>query len=171
MELDSRAADAGCFIEVVVLSAAVIDGMLRIGLILKHQLDASVTEVLPELLYQGDADKAIPERLIYDRARDASIITSELHVTLNRLYDDRNRVVHRYVISSITTQDVLDIALRYEAAKREVTEAVSVLEAEQIRRGIGMTREGGTPDLVSPLDFAAVKHGSDDLTRELRRQR
>jgi hypothetical protein len=38
-ELDARAARLGCFVECVCLTASVIDGLLRMGLILKHQLD------------------------------------------------------------------------------------------------------------------------------------
>ena len=54
--------------ESVVLSAAVIDGTLRMGLILKHQLETNTNDLLEEFLYQEEEEKGISEREIYRRA-------------------------------------------------------------------------------------------------------
>jgi hypothetical protein len=167
-ELDARAAKQGCFIESVVLTAAIIDGVLRMGLILKHQLDHDTSELLPELLYQGDSDAAIIERKVYRRALDEAVIGQGLFDELNRLYDDRNRVIHRYVISSITTAEVLSIAMRYDTAKRNASDAVAFLEEEQIRLGVGMTARGPLPDEAEVIAFATGKHGDSGLAEALR---
>jgi hypothetical protein len=88
---------------------------------------------------------------------------------LEALYRERNRVVHRYVISGITTKDVLDIAIRQDALKHRVSDAVAALEEEQIRLGIGMTgRATRTMGARDVLDQATGKHGDAGLTEALR---
>lgn len=169
VELGSRAAKQGCFVECVVLSAAVIDATLRMGLILKHQLDTSTNSLLDDLLHQEDADKVISEREIYKRSLSNQIIAQATFDKLNNLYSRRNRVIHRYCISLITTKDVLDIASEYEELKHEVSYFVAELEREQIRLGVGMTSQGGTDDVADQLrDLALGKHGDDGLANALR---
>ena len=169
VELDMRAAKEGCFVESVVLSAAVIDGTLRMGLILKHQLETNTNDLLDELLYQEEDEKGISERAIYRRALAKRIITQETNDSLNALYDLRNRVIHRYIISMITTKDVLDIACRYDSLKHEVSDHVAELEKEQIRLGVGMTVSGGSENLSETLEKVALsKHGDDNLAAALR---
>ena len=60
------------------------------------------------------------------------------------LYDDRNRVIHRYVISRITTSDVLDIAVRYETMVQSLSERIHAIEKRQIEEGVGITIAGPT---------------------------
>lgn len=169
VELDKRAAKEGCFVECVVLSAAVIDGTLRMGLILKHQLDTNTNDLLDELLYQEEDEKGISEREIYRRALTKRIITKETFDRLNSLYDLRNRVIHRYIISMITTKDVLDIACEYDSLKHEVSGHVAELEKEQIRLGVGMTVSGTSENLSETLEKVALsKHGDDNLAEALR---
>jgi uncharacterized protein YutE (UPF0331/DUF86 family) len=169
VELDSRAAKQGCFVECVVLSATVIDATLRIGLILKHQLDTSTNSLLDDLLHQGEADKGIKEREIYRRSLSKQIIDQATFDKLNDLYNRRNRVIHRYCISLITTKDVLDIASEYDELKHEVSNFVAELEKEQIRLGVGMTLQGGTDGIADQVrDLALDKHGDDELANSLR---
>jgi len=169
VELDKRAAMEGCFVECVVLSAAVIDGTLRMGLILKHQLETNSKDLLDELLYQEEDEKGVSEREIYRRALTKRIITQETYDTLNALYDRRNRVIHRYIISMITTKDVLDIACKYDSLKHEVSGHVAELEKEQIRLGVGMTVSGDSEYLSETLEKIAIsKHGDDNLAEALR---
>ncbi len=130
----------GFFIECVGLTASTIDGLLRMGLILKHQLDTSSTDLLDQLLHQADEDAVISEREVYRRSLRACIVDQATFDELERLYKERNCVVHRYIISEITTQEVLDTAIRLEEIMRQVTDQVSILEEEQLRLGVGMTR-------------------------------
>ena len=74
VELRTRAGELGAFIESVCLGATVIDGALRIGLILKHQRITGTSEILPELLYQAEDDKPVSERVVYRRAREQEVI-------------------------------------------------------------------------------------------------
>jgi len=73
-ELHARANQLGCFVESVCLCASLIDGALRMGLILKHQLDTRSNALLPELLYQGEADSPISEREVYRRALKNNVV-------------------------------------------------------------------------------------------------
>jgi hypothetical protein len=169
VELDARAAKQGCFVECVCLTASIIDATLRMGLILKQQLDTGITDLDEELLHQGEADAAISERSIYRRALDSGIVDQGIFDELEALYQERNRVVHRYVISGITTKDVLAIAMRQDVLKHRVSDAVAVLEEEQIRLGIGMTtRAEKTATAQDLLDQATGKHGDAGLTDALR---
>jgi len=172
VELKGRAQQQGSFIESVCLSASIIDGVLRMGLILKHQLDTASDALLEELLHQAEEDAIVSERDMYRRARDAGIVDSATYTELEALYRDRNRAGHRYIISRITTADVLDIAIRMEALEGRVSDQVANLEEEQIRLGVGMTRRGnGAVDRDSVLHLAKRKHGNDELAKALRRNR
>lgn len=169
VELESRAAKQGCFVECIVLSAAVIDATLRMGLILKHQLDTSTNSLLDDLLHQEEADRGISEREIYRRSLSNQIIDQVSFDKLNNLYDRRNRVIHRYCISLITTKDVLDIASEYAELKHEVSDFVAKLEKEQIRLGVGMTVQDGTDNITNQIhDLALGKYGDDGLANALR---
>ncbi len=169
IELHNRAGRLGAFVESVCLAATVIDAALRIGLILKHQLNTQSPELLDELLFQGKGDKAILERGIYRRALDQGVIDQPLFEKLESLYEQRNRVVHRYIISELTTQGVLDIALAFDKAIHEVSAAIGVLEHEQVQKGIGMTRSEAVQfELKEFFDLASGKHGDAGLTTKLR---
>ncbi len=169
-ELHARAGRQGCFVESVCLCATVIDAALRMGIILKHQLITRSPDLLPELLYQGKTDNPVSEREIYRRALKNDVINQGIYDELNDLYDARNRVVHRYIISEITTKEVLDIAIRYDNIKDRVSEAVGILEGEQLREKVGMTVRGDTGfELQELLSFSEKKHGDDDLSEKLRK--
>ena len=169
-ELHARAGKQGCFVESVCLCASIIDAALRMGIILKHQLITRSSDLLPELLYQGSSDTPISERGIYRRALDDGVIDQDTFSELNDLYSSRNRVVHRYIISEITTREVLDIALRYEQLKDRITRVVEILEGEQVRENVGMTvRKDNEFELPELLSFSRKKHGDDDLSEKLRK--
>lgn len=174
-QLLNRAKEKGCFIECVCLSASIIDASLRIALILKHQIETQSSEFLEDLLYQGDSDKAISEREIYKRALNRNIIREDVFQRLEVLYKDRNRVVHRYIISEITTKDVLQIAARYEKLLLEISAETGELEKRQIELGVGMTRaDRDVPvklkqDFEQRLDGMIIeKHGDENLTNNLK---
>jgi len=141
-ELHSRAGTGGSFIECVCLGASLTDAMLRIGIILQHQLDNRTREIPLNLIFQGEKDRAISEREIYRRALAISVIDNGTFARLQALYDDRNRVVHRYVISRITTSDVLNIAIGYEEIINTLSKRIHEIEEQQIQQGVGITVRG-----------------------------
>ena len=163
-KLLNRAGQNGFLVEYVCLATSVIDAVLRIGIILKYQLKNKTDEVLDELLYMEDEDKIVSEREVYRKAREQDIIDEESFEHLNHLYKKRNRVVHRYIISNITTRKVLDIAIQYERLIPVVSKQIATLEEQQLELGIGMTI-AGSEVTKSQLDrMAAEKHDDNNLS-------
>ena len=66
------------FIEYILLISFIIDGILRIGLILQCQLEAKSNKVLNSLLYQFNEDNIISERKIYKTSLDKNVISIKL---------------------------------------------------------------------------------------------
>jgi len=173
-QLLQRAGDNGFFVEYICLAAAVIDGSLRIGLILQHQIKTRTAEILDSFLYQADEDRIVSERQIYAMALKEGILSQDLFGELGSLYTKRNRVIHRYILSDITTEQVLAIAIQYEHAILLISEAVGKLEQKQIEMGIGMTvvTDASKAEIEAWLDeMSAGKHGNPLLAYSLRRKR
>ena len=114
-DLAQRAAREGFFVEYVVLIASLIDGALRIGLVLQNQLRTGSTAIDEALLYQAAEDPILSERTVYRRALDEGVIVQALFDRLQDLCDQRNRVVHRFLITDITTAEMVGVALRCQA--------------------------------------------------------
>ncbi len=173
-QLIQRAGQNGFFIEYVCLAASVIDGLLRIGLILNYQLETKTRDILDSLLYQSNEDKIIPERKIYKMALEKGILSQDLFDQLEDFYKKRNRVVHRYIISDITTDQVLNIGIQYEQIISSISNAVKILEDKQMETGIGMTRPGkdtSKEELNELLNkMSSKKHGSTTLNQVLKKQ-
>ena len=163
-----RAKNLGCFVEVVCLSTSVIDAALRIGLILKYQIAENSDDLKDEILYQSDDGRRITERAIYKRALEENVICKEQFSELDRLYDQRNRVVHRYIISDITTQDVLGIAVAYDKLLDSIGGTIKQLEEEQLATGRGMCLMGPAITIEAVCSFSDPKHGSITLTENLK---
>lgn len=159
----SKAVKNKAFIEATCLLANQIDALLRIGIVLKNQLINGNSDIEIEWIYQGLADKKKSEKDIYKNALDLEIIDQTVYDELFKLYDDRNRVIHRFVISEITLAEVEEIAYRYYRQQEAINKIIYDLEAEQITLGIGMTT---TSDNVhgedEHLDFIKGKIGKID---------
>lgn len=167
VQLLRRAQNLGCFVEVVCLSTSVIDAMLRIGIILKYQIKENTYEVHNDLLYQSDDDRKITERAIYKRALQEEVVGEEQFNKLNQLYNQRNQIIHRYVISQITTKDVLMIAAEYDTLIDSIQKIIRGLEEKQISIGQGMTQVGPKlpPEFIRSL--SDPKHGQPDLAEAI----
>jgi hypothetical protein len=87
-------------------------------------------------------DRPISERDIYRRALAASVIDDSAFAQLQALYDERNRVIHRYIITRITTSEVLDIAIRYQHMIEALHKRLWEIEERQIRENVGITVRG-----------------------------
>jgi hypothetical protein len=117
--------------------------LLRTGIILKKQILNHDSEIESEWIYQGISDKKKSEKEIYLKSKDLGIIDDCILTELMTLYEDRNRVVHRFIISEITLAEVEEIAYSYYKQQEKVYQIVYDLESEQIKLGLGMTRRGG----------------------------
>ena len=173
-QLLNRAGQDGFFVEYVCLATSVIDAMLRICLILEHQIKSQTKEYPDGLLFQTDKDKIISEREIYKRTLKEKIITRFLFAQLEQLYKRRNKIVHRYIISDITTRQVLEVGIAYEEMISAISNKTKELEARQIALGIGMVEldsETAESSVRSQIDeMAAKKHKDSALVQALKKK-
>lgn len=135
----SRAVDNKAFIEATCILGNQIDALLRIGIILKNQIINNNNEIELEWIYHGQTDKKKSEKEIYKKALDLGIIEQKVFDELFKLYDDRNRVIHRFIISEITLAEVEEIAFKYYKKQQEITKLIYDIESHQIKLGVGMT--------------------------------
>lgn len=166
IDLKNKAMKNGSFIELVVLTANRIDGELRLALILDDQLVNKHDDIDVTILYQGEQDKAVMERQIYKMALDKNIIEQDVFDELEVLYKERNRVVHRYIITDIRTQQVLQIAFKYYQLEEKVNRIVNNLEQKQFELQVGIHASSTAPgsmvddDFLEKIRFAVRdKHG------------
>ena len=143
MEMKSRAIERKSPIEYIVFSANHIDALLRLSIILTNQLINKDENIDLGLLFQAEVDKPIMERAIHQKCLDLSIISTELFNELERLYKERNKVIHRFIITDIRSEDVFNLALQYEKLFEKIDDLVLKLEKKQIEEGIGVW--GKTP--------------------------
>lgn len=129
----------GALLESLCLSVSVIDAVLRMGLVLKFQLVENSLEVPEGLIVHGKG-RARSERAVHDLALKKGVIPADVHARISSAYTQRNRMVHAYVRTKVTTRDVLLTAVELEELVRVVTAAIGVLEREQIETGRGMAR-------------------------------
>ena len=129
------------FTEQVCLSTALIDGLLRLSLVMKQQLDTGTGIVDPMLLFQGKRQKKyIPERIIYERATKEKIIIKVIEKKLNFLYDKRNIIIHRYLISDIKTKDVIIVSRQYIRLYLVIKERHRTIHNKLVQKDIGMAK-------------------------------
>lgn len=177
IDLKNRAMKNNSFIEYVVLSASHIDALLRLSIILKYQLDNKNDEIDTKFLFQSESDKPIMEREAYKLTFDKGIISQQIYDDLEKLYKQRNRVVHRYIITDIRTDEVLEIAYSYGTLGEKIGNIVNNLEQEQVIQKVGIHKAnhelGKKPDgaeLEKLISSIKDKHGNvkfeDILNRE-----
>lgn len=90
-----RAHDNGSLIEGMVLYVSLIDGLLRLSIILDKQL-AGDPVTLEEYMQQVPGGSKFTERAIYEEARLRGIIDEALRAEVVDLYEYRNAIVHRF---------------------------------------------------------------------------
>ena len=140
-------------LECVVLSASIVDGFLRIALILKEQIETKSDYIDPSLLHQKKEDRPISERTIFNRCLEKQIITKKLFERISKAYDSRNRCIHRYLISDINYRYVTNLVFEYAKLIDKIRDSVFALEEEQIAKKVGMTKD--SDDLVSSINLMA----------------
>jgi hypothetical protein len=134
-----RAIDNNAFIEGTCLISNLIDCLLRLSIVLKLQIDDANDTIGREWIYQGLDDKKKSEKDIYKKALALAIIPKDLYDDLFELYEDRNRVIHRFIISEITLTEVEEIMHDYLEIMKECAAIMDGLESEQVRLGVGIT--------------------------------
>ena len=139
--LMERAIQSGSFIEYVCLSASMIDAILRNAIILQNRLINQVDSSEEKLLSQTDEDNKISERKIYKDAYSIGIINKDIFDRLNTLYDDRNKCIHRFIISKITYDFVLKVATQYDVIIPILINKLDQIEVEYTSLNTGVLIE------------------------------
>jgi hypothetical protein len=144
----NEAVEKRCAIECIILAAAIIDGQLRMALILREQLQRNSRSFKNELLCQADDERGLSERSIFKMCRDAGIVDEPLFQRLGTAYDKRNQIIHRYLLSDANYAFAAALVPECFDLVETVKQVVHRIEAEQIRLGRGMTVPGPECDLT-----------------------
>jgi hypothetical protein len=145
-DLKKKAIKSRSYIELIAIVSNQIDAFLRMSILLKKQLLNVTNEIEIKYLFQGDNEKGIIERKIYKEAKELDIINEDIFKELNDLYDLRNRVIHRYIISHLKTANIADISVKYISLSEKINPILKSIENEQIEIGIGIYGKGYTKD-------------------------
>lgn len=129
-------------IELVVILSNQIDAFLRIAIILHQQIENKTNDIEVKYLFQGDNERGIIERKIYTKAHELEIIDDDIYKELNDLYDLRNRVIHRYIISFLKTRDIAKIAYDYTMLNEKIKLILRTYEEKQFGTGFGIYGRG-----------------------------
>jgi uncharacterized protein YutE (UPF0331/DUF86 family) len=166
-----RGYDTQSALECIVLSAAIVDGLLRIGLIMRDQLDRHTNEVDERFLHQKDSDKKIAERWIIDQAEKRRVVSKEFAARLHLLYEARNKCIHRYIISDVNYHYATKLVFDYADAIEVARVSIKSLEEEQYEMGIGMV--AARADTNEPGHESGMKEWLAEmvLAKELPRKR
>jgi hypothetical protein len=141
-DLLKNAINSESFIEIVVVFANQIDAFLRLSIILETQLENKTNEIEVKYLFQENNEKGITERKIYNLAFDNKIVDENTYNELNHLYDFRNRIIHRYIISHIKTRDLVIAAYEYSKLNEKIRLILREKEASQVGKGFGIYGNG-----------------------------
>jgi len=173
-DLVKNAYDSNSYIELIVILANQIDAFLRSALILKRQLEKKTNEIEIKYIFQGEEEKGIMERDIFKEAYSQEIIDQETYKELNDLYNLRNRVIHRYIISFLKTRDILKTAYKYAKLSEKIRLILIPYEEMQFGKGFGVYGRGYRKDDVFDVNdyrraYAMVndKHLIENLRRKI----
>lgn len=154
------------FIEATCILASQIDALLRIGIVLQTQINNKNSEIDNEWIYQGTEDRKKSEKDIYKKSLDIGIISHKQFDELYKLYEDRNRVIHRFIISEITLAEVENISYNYYQQQQQINEIIYKIESEQIRLNVGITILAEKGDNINHLDHMRGKIGKQNYFDE-----
>jgi len=145
LDLQNRAMANESYIELIILIASQIDSQLRSLVILQKQIIYKTDELDIKLIFQNKNDRPIMEKKIYDLALKEKLITQILYDQLYSLYNERNKVVHRFIISEIKTLHIKQLAYEYANIRDQIDELVNKLEMQQFKFNIGLYKGDKSP--------------------------
>lgn len=137
-DLLNSAIESESNIETIAICANQIDAFLRLSIVLAKQLEDNTNQIHIKYLFQADSEKGIMERKIFDESLKYGVVNQNIYKELNALYELRNRVIHRYIISNIKTRDLIDIVIRYLEISEVVRLILSDFEHKQQRGQYGI---------------------------------
>lgn len=141
-DLLDAAIQSESYIEIVVIATNQIDAFLRLSIVIAKQLSNQTDDIEVKYLFQGDDEKGILERRIFSEAVKLGVINAKMAERLNGLYDFRNRVIHRYIISLIRTRDIIPAIVELMDVNEEIRLVLQGLEDRQIGMSFGIYGHG-----------------------------
>jgi len=124
-----KAHKQGFLIEGAALYASLIDGLCRICLVLKEQIEKNSNDVNEKYIYQREGERNFSEREIYRMVFSKKIINKNL-----------------FFISEIEYSHLEVVCNHYERVYNQLLKINYSLESEQINRGVGMTKNKKVTD-------------------------
>ena len=125
--------------EAIVLQSNLIDGTLRVGLVLKFQLDSGTGTIKESFLIPTDSET---EKSIYQRCLAEKIIDQSLFKKLSQAHDKWSQCIHRFLLSDIEYDYASNLVFEFDELLESVKAAIGHLEEQQLEKGVGMTRSG-----------------------------
>jgi len=142
LSLESNKKGTG-FMESLILHVSLIDTMLRYCILLtriNQRKSKKIDSDLPELFHQ-DGKKYLSERAIFDLAqKELDFLHHDKNLffeSVNQLYDERNKAVHRYAITNFQYSEIREILNKHLGLKDILSELIISLEKEQSELGVG----------------------------------
>ena len=157
--LIQKANKEGALLEGLALYAALTDGFLRIGLVLKRQIVKNTMDIEDVLITQEKNGQYYSERQIQRMAYAEGVIPEEIFKELGALYDKRNDAIHKFFLTGLQYADLPPFLERYEIMYKTLNRTVYDLEAELIKKGVGMSAPTETTkdDTMAILREIAMK--------------
>lgn len=172
-DLKNKALECQSFVEFVIIIANQIDAYLRISIVLKNQLQSKNDELDIKYLFQDEEDKPIMEKAIYNKAKELKIIDEKLYQKLYSLYGERNKLVHRYIISDFKTRYISNLAYQYEILCEDIRLILKDIEDTQFNLKIGIYGTSESLDEKLSKDDIRFYHSQVNdkhLTEKFRRK-
>jgi hypothetical protein len=115
-------------IEGLALYASVIDALLRNLVALKTGERQGATTHLDLRYFYHDDTMWMNERKVYAAAHSCGVLTDPELDELEELYDFRNIVIHRFVLSGVTYAEIAPRLDQYEGIYERISEQLRVIE-------------------------------------------
>jgi hypothetical protein len=151
----------GSLIEGLVVYVSLIDGLLRIAIILEKQLQHGSGDFDFSYIEQKQSGPKYTERQIFEEAYRRKIIGSALKRKIADLYEKRNAVIHRFFLTGLKYVDLEPWLDSYEDIYLQCYDIVYKLESRQLREGKGMTKTGQPSDREHVNKAVIAKLGLD----------
>lgn len=118
------------------------------GLVLQRQISQKNSDIEGILISQQSGKSFLTEREVYKLALTEGVIDQKMFDTISSLYDRRNEIVHRFLLTNLTYDGLPPTLERYELVYKSLYKVVYALESRQIEMGVGMSAIDVRPSSV-----------------------
>lgn len=162
-DLLKSAVESESNIESIIVCANIIDAYLRLGIVTTKQLRDKTDKIDIKYLFQAEGERGLMERAVFCDALQLGVINQSIVDELSELYNLRNRIVHRYIISPIKTRDMVPVVSRYLKTLEKVRLILREIENSQMGKGFGIYGRGFTrEDNLNEVDIRRAYSWAND---------